>query len=99
MRTLQHDVHTSNWFSGGLSGFFAALGAQLRRTYAARQSRAATAQLLACDDRLLTDIGVTRGDVEQALSVGWADDPAATLAQIRRQRIEADRKALASHPE
>ncbi|MFY0613455.1 MAG: DUF1127 domain-containing protein [Hyphomicrobiaceae bacterium] len=53
-----------------------------------------TAKLLTHDDRLLSDIGVSRSDVEQALNVAWDEDPAVALGEIRRRRLQADRQGL-----
>ena len=66
----------------------------LQRIRTARRSRAVTRQLLTQDDRLLTDIGVSRNDVIQALHVAWDADPAVALAEIRRRRLQADRQSL-----
>lgn len=69
--------------------------AVLKRIHEARRSRAITHLLLTHDDRMLNDIGVSRSDVEQALSVGgWDVDPATVLAEIRRRRMQAERQGL-----
>ena len=68
--------------------------AVLKRTHEARRSRAITQLLLTHDDRMLNDIGVSRSDVEQALSVRWDVDPATMLAEIRRRRMQAERQGL-----
>lgn len=70
--------------------------AMTRRILAARRSRAVTQRLLTHDDRMLTDIGITRNDVEQALAIAWDGDPAVALAEIRRRRMQADRQRLAT---
>ena len=72
--------------AAGLSG--------LLRLRDARRSRAVTERLLTLDDRMLNDIGVSRGDVERALAVDWDQNPALALAEIRRRRLQADRQAL-----
>lgn len=69
--------------------------ATARRILAARRSRAVTQRLLTYDDRMLTDIGITRSDVERALAVAWDGDPAVALAEIRRRHVQADRQRLA----
>ncbi|MFT5508830.1 MAG: hypothetical protein ACI89J_001907 [Hyphomicrobiaceae bacterium] len=68
--------------------------AVLKRIHEARRSRAITQLLLTHDDRMLNDIGVSRSDVEQALSVRWDVDPATMLAEIRRRRMQAERQGL-----
>lgn len=68
--------------------------ATLGKIRSARRSRAVTRQLLTQDDRMLDDIGVSRSDVEKALASDWDTDPAATLAEIRRRRMQADRQGI-----
>jgi MFS family permease len=45
--------------------------------------------LLTHDDRMLTDIGIARSNIEPALSVKWNEDPAVALSEIRRRRLQA----------
>lgn len=63
--------------------------AVLKRIHEARRSRAITQLLLTHDDRMLNDIGVSRSDVEQALSVRWDVDPATML---RKSAVAACRQ-------
>ena len=58
------------------------------------EARAAVANLLDQDDRMLRDIGVTREDVIEALKMSGGEDPASYLARIRKQRIDATRIGL-----
>ena len=75
----------------------AAVLTAIAKIRAARQGRVVTAKLLTHDDRLLYDIGVSRGDVELALNVAWDSDPAVTLGEIRQRRMQADRQGLVQH--
>ena len=50
------------------------------------QSRAAIESLLAHDDRMLDDMGLTRQDIIDALSSPTQDDPSEHLARSRRAR-------------
>ena len=50
------------------------------------QSRAAIEGLLAHDDRMLDDMGLTRQDIINALSCSGHDDPSQHLARTRRAR-------------
>lgn len=87
-------------FYGLFDGFQTAVTkgtGEIRRILLARRARAATRGLLTHDDRLLSDIGVTRADVERALSVAWNEDPARALAEIRRRRLQAERQRLVDH--
>jgi uncharacterized protein YjiS (DUF1127 family) len=54
----------------------------------ARQRRRDLAMLLEMDNRLLTDIGLTRGEVRAAARTPWWHEPAA-LADATRRRDEA----------
>ncbi len=47
--------------------------------------------LLELDDRMLSDIGVTRYDVAAALSLPAGEDPSQRLASLSRERRHAQR--------
>lgn len=79
----------------GFQGRIEGAVATTRQILTARRSRAVTQRLLTYDDRMLTDIGITRSDVERALAVAWDKDPAVALAEIRRRHVQADRQRLA----
>ena len=68
-------------------------GAHLARLWTALKNRRAAARLLSWDNRMLGDIGLTRGDVESAFSSGLADDPSFVLTEFRRERRAARRRA------
>lgn len=76
------------------------------RAWSVWQRRRDVARLLKFDDRMLADIGITRGDVVASLSCGPLDDASRRLdgmARERRdghaaQRREAVREARASAP-
>jgi Domain of unknown function (DUF1127) len=70
-----------NGASGAIDAFVQICGA--------RRGRSLTKQLLTHDDRILTDIGISRSDIERALSVKWDEDPSLALAEIRRRRLQA----------
>ncbi len=96
MNMIRRDSSVYNRPFGEWTSIFAHAAARLKRIQSARQSRAATRLLLTHDNRLLRDIGVSRADVEQALSVGWDQDPTAALAELRRRRMRADRQGALS---
>lgn len=54
------------------------------------QTRAAIEGLLAYDDRMLDDMGLTRQDVYNALSSSGTENPSERLARIKRARRLAD---------
>lgn len=63
-----------------------ALFSRLARAVAGRW---AIRQMAVLDDRMLADIGLTRLDVESALSLPLAADPRLDLAARREERIRA----------
>ena len=67
-------------------------GAQRAATvWTAVKNRREATQLLNWDDRMLSDIGLTRGDVRSAFSGTLADDPSYRLSESRRARRSARR--------
>jgi len=68
--------------------------AGLHGLWTAWRNRRVVAQLLASDDRLLADIGITRGDVQSALTVPLERDPSTRLVVLATER-RASRLALA----
>jgi uncharacterized protein YjiS (DUF1127 family) len=59
--------------------------------FRAWQNRRAVAGLLEFDERMLRDIGVTRGDVASALALPSSQDPSLRLAVISVERRSARR--------
>ncbi|MBI1383403.1 MAG: DUF1127 domain-containing protein [Rhizobiales bacterium] len=58
--------------------------------------RRQVSRLLEYDDRMLLDMGVTRGDVHDVLSGPWSQDTMSRLATIRKDRMEAELAARRS---
>lgn len=56
------------------------------RVVRALRNRREVSGLLALDDRMLADIGVSRSEVEGALGSRWQDDPSDMLARKRFHR-------------
>jgi len=74
-----------------------AAAAFLSAVFKARRNRKATRGLLEFDDRMLRDIGLTRGDVRSALSCRFDEDPtyrltvfSASHAAHRGQAVRRD---------
>lgn len=55
--------------------------------YMRAQARNGIRQMLAMEDHLLRDIGVTRGDVERAANLPLGHSAGGELARIRRSRV------------
>ena len=53
-----------------------------RRTFRAWRNRKRIASLSDFDDHILADMGLTRGDVRQALDLPFAHDPALELQRL-----------------
>jgi len=90
-----HD--NSSYFTRHITDFLrsiSALKSALARGYQARQSRLTIERLLTYDDRMLDDMGVTRSDIELALTVPINQDPAVELAAIRTERRQASRRSV-----
>jgi uncharacterized protein YjiS (DUF1127 family) len=70
-----------------LAAAFGSLGA----LWTAWKNRRVAMHLAGLDDRMLADIGVTRGDVEAALSGAVREDPTQRLAGLAAERRRAVR--------
>lgn len=69
-----------------LSGGVAYGAAVFVQAWTAFRHRRAVSNLLAFDDHLLADIGLTRGDVAASLSVGGLGDPSTRLRILAVER-------------
>jgi uncharacterized protein YjiS (DUF1127 family) len=67
---------------------------RLRSLWRAWRNRRLVMPLLAFDDRMLSDIGLTRSDVTGALALPTGEDPSIRLARASRERRDARRWAL-----
>lgn len=64
---------------------------KLRVMHAAWKARRELAALMAWDERMLKDIGVTRCDVAASLSGRWNDNPSRRLTVLAVERRAGDR--------
>lgn len=90
-------MNNSRTLTDGVTAAAVAEGAARRRLRdwisrwrSAVLSRQALRRLLALDDRMLADIGLTRGDVELALREPVSADVQGFLAQCRADNLELD---------
>jgi uncharacterized protein YjiS (DUF1127 family) len=72
--------------SGQTGGFVARFAAGLAKTWRVRANRNRVRALLDLDDHLLGDIGLTRADVESALSTPWDEDASRIVDGRARRR-------------
>lgn len=64
-------------------------GASLMAVWQAHFGRRAVSRLLDFDDRMLQDMGITRGDVHAAMASRVTDDPSLHLAALAHERRAA----------
>lgn len=71
------------------------LQAWYRSHLVALQNRLAANSLADLDERLLNDLGLTRGEVQDVLRRhGYADDPSQHLTRLARRRAERSLRGL-----
>ena len=78
----------------GLRHVFDAGASRLAAVWNAVKNRRSVNQLAGWDDRMLSDIGLTRGDVDSALASGFADDPSSRLSAFSSERKSGTRAQL-----
>ncbi len=78
-----------------LAGLAAALGRALLAHYLAFEDRRAVKRLVAVDDRMLADIGLSRGDVLGAMTAVGTDLPSLHLARAAAERRAGERAQAA----
>ncbi len=69
----------------------------LKRIWSAIQARRSINQLLKWDDRMLGDIGITRGDVVSSLSGSITEHPGLRLSRLANERRTAALAARRRH--
>ena len=77
--------------------FFKTLADAALQLIARRHKRRHITALYRLDDRLLADIGVTRGDVMAALSVSHGEDPGMLLQRLTHERRANERANAAEN--
>jgi uncharacterized protein YjiS (DUF1127 family) len=73
-------------FAQAFAGFASAAARLARRVVAAWRHRGDLAMLASFDERMLRDIGLTRSDLNDALSEPLWRDPTAVLVRRQRER-------------
>jgi uncharacterized protein YjiS (DUF1127 family) len=69
-----------------VAALFAAVVAPAVARYRVWKNRRSVARLLAWDERMLSDIGLTQGDVYSAMATAPADDPSVQLSMLSLER-------------
>jgi len=75
----------------GLRQLLMAGAARVAAMWQAAKNRRSVNGLAGWDDRMLGDIGLTRGDVHSALASGFAEDPSYRLSAFSSERRFAAR--------
>lgn len=70
-----------------LSALAAAAARTASRLWKAWRNRRQVVMLVEADDRMLADIGLTRSDLNSALSSPVSEDPSFYLARARHERL------------
>jgi len=73
-------------FAQAFAGFGSAAARLGRRVVTAWRHRGDIAMLASCDERMLRDIGLTRGDLNDALAEPLWRDPTTVLVRRQRER-------------
>ncbi len=76
-----------------LAALFSVVANRVARLRTAIRNRRSVKLLVAWDDRMLNDIGLTRGDVVSAMSGSIGDDPGYRLSALASERRRAERAA------
>jgi uncharacterized protein YjiS (DUF1127 family) len=85
-------VDQPNWT---LAARLARLKARFGSLLVALRNRFAANSLADLDERLLNDLGLTRGEVQEVLRRhGYADDPSLHLTRLARRRAERSLRGL-----
>lgn len=87
---LDAPVHEPTKAVRGLVSVVYRLAGEIARIAAAIEARRSVKHLLAWDDRMLKDIGLTRGDVVAAVSGSVVDNAGRRLSRLANERRFAD---------
>lgn len=78
---------------GRLAMLLDLIAGRIARLRTAIRNRRSVKLLVSWDDRMLNDIGLTRGDVVSAMSGSIGDDPGYRLSALASERRHAERAA------
>ncbi|PTW62385.1 uncharacterized protein DUF1127 [Breoghania corrubedonensis] len=81
----------STLLSAGARGAFRIVGSFALTLFQAHRARRSLRVLVAQEDYMLRDIGVTRADLYAALSAPNTKDPSSVLARLAGERQKAER--------
>jgi uncharacterized protein YjiS (DUF1127 family) len=91
--TTTTEVNPIRWTTTGRLRALVEAAAVLLATFRkAREARRSVAQLLHWNDHMLSDIGLTRDEVESALAARFTEDPSKPLKSFSDKRRFAERE-------
>ena len=85
------ELHAQHGAGERFLAFAAGVAAHVAAVWRAAQNRRSVAKLLAWDERMLKDIGLTEGDVRSAMAVPASEDPSQRLRALSVERRAAVR--------
>ena len=90
---LEMSQHACSGQGSRLAALFSLVANRIARLRMAIRNRRSVKLLVTWDDRMLNDIGLTRGDVVSAMSGPIGDDPGYRLSTLASERRHAERAA------
>lgn len=97
--SIYADTHVAPSFAGMVNAVSGIVVARVRNALQFVKNRRAAATLAGLDDRMLADIGLTRGDVRDAFSEPvWRDPTAILMSRAYERRINCRRTWLGLAP-
>jgi uncharacterized protein YjiS (DUF1127 family) len=93
--SIYADTHVPPHFAGMVNAVSGIVVARLRQVLQFLKNRRDAVTLAHLDDRMLADIGLTRGDVRDAFSEPvWRDPTAVLVSRAHERRINRRRSGL-----
>ena len=97
--SIYADTHVSPHFTGVVNAVSGIVVARVRQALRFLKNRRDAMNLATLDDRMLADIGLTRGDVRDAFSEPvWRDPTAMLVSRAHERRINRRRSGLGLAP-
>ena len=93
--SIYADTHSAPHFSGLANAVAGIVVDRARQVFRFFKNRHDAVMLASLDDRMLADIGLTRGDVRDAFSEPvWRDPTAILVSRVHERRINRRRTGL-----
>jgi len=90
--SIYADTHAAPHFAGIVNAVAGIVVARLRQVGQILKNRRDANTLAGLDERMLADIGLTRGDVRDAFSLSvWSDPTAVLVSRVNERRISRRR--------